>query len=353
MTVKETLDFQVELKMGSFLKKESERDALVQDLMAQLGLSKSANTIVGNAKVRGISGGERKRLSIACEMISSPSVIFLDEPTSGLDSFQATQVIETLRGLADQGKTIVSVIHQPSQHTFQLFDDLLLLSEGRLMYFGEVSKVRQHMTDLGYGCESEIGTAEHVLDCVSRVIGADDEAERLSIERIERIASEAANHARQLVSFSGEDSVEKKSFKKMKHIIDKTAAHPGTNIFRQFRLLLKRSVQELLRGKAAIFVKIVQQVSLGLIYGGIYSLGDDQVSFFILSCSSLALVALIIHPIFSVSVIDHGPFWIAEPHHHWSNKYGDGGHCPKLPEREGDCYWGDRKFFRHASVQSC
>ena len=299
MTVKETLDFQVELKMGSFLKKKAERDALVRDLMAQLGLSKSANTIVGNAKVRGISGGERKRLSIACEMISSPSVIFLDEPTSGLDSYQATQVIETLRGLADQGKTIVSVIHQPSQHTFQLFDDLLLLSEGRLMYFGEVSKVRQYMTDLGYGCESEIGTAEHVLDCVSRVIGSDDEAERTSIERIERIAFEAAKHARQLVSFNGEDSTaNKKSSKKMKHIIDKTAAHPGTNIFRQFRLLLERSVQELLRGKAAIFVKIVQQVSLGLIYGGIYSLGDDQVSCFIISCSTSALIAFIIDTVF-------------------------------------------------------
>ena len=63
-------------------------------------------------------------------------------PTSGLDSYQASQVIETLRKLADQGKTIVSVIHQPNQHAFQLFDDLLLVSEGKLMYFGEVSKVR-------------------------------------------------------------------------------------------------------------------------------------------------------------------------------------------------------------------
>lgn len=298
MTVKETLDFQVELKMGSFLKKKVERDDLVRDLMAQLGLTKSANTIVGNAKVRGISGGERKRLSIACEMISSPSVIFLDEPTSGLDSYQATQVIETLRSLADQGKTIVSVIHQPSQHTFQLFDDLLLLSEGRLMYFGEVSKVRQYMTDLGYGCESEIGTAEHVLDCVSRVVGGDDEAERLSMERIERIASEAVNHARQLVSFNGEDSTVKKSAKKMKHIIDKTASHPGTNIFRQFRLLLERSVQELLRGKAAIFVKIVQQVSLGVIYGGIYSLGDDQVSYLVVSCLISATLSFIVGALF-------------------------------------------------------
>jgi ABC-type multidrug transport system ATPase subunit len=83
MTVKETLDFRVELKMGSCLKTKKERDDLVTDLMNQLGLTKSANTIVGNAKVRGLSGGERKRLSIACEMISSPPVIFLDEVSVG------------------------------------------------------------------------------------------------------------------------------------------------------------------------------------------------------------------------------------------------------------------------------
>ena len=70
MTVKETLDFRVELKMGACLKTKMERDDLVKELMDQLGLTKSANTIVGNAKVRGLSGGERKRLSIACEMIS-------------------------------------------------------------------------------------------------------------------------------------------------------------------------------------------------------------------------------------------------------------------------------------------
>lgn len=279
MTVKETLDFRVELKMGSCLKTKEERDRLVSDLMNQLGLTKSANTIVGNAKVRGLSGGERKRLSIACEMISSPPVIFLDEPTSGLDSYQATQVIETLRKLADQGKTVVAVIHQPSQHTFQLFDDLLLISEGKLMYYGERSKVREYMEGLGYGCETEVGTAEHILDCVSRVVGADAEAERESVNRIETIARAADQHAREWVSFnSDEKDVEKTGGRKMKHIVDLTATHPGTNLLRQFKLLFRRSIQETLRGKAAIIIKIVQQVSLGLIYGGIYSLGDNQAS---------------------------------------------------------------------------
>jgi len=279
LTVKETLDFRVELKMGSTLKTKDERDCLVKELIDQLGLTKSANTIVGNAKVRGLSGGERRRLAIACEMISSPPVIFLDEPTSGLDSYQATQVVETLRKLADQGKTIIAVIHQPSQHTFALFDDLLLVSEGKLMYFGEVAQVRNHMAELGYGCEPETGTAEHILDCVSRVVGADEEAEKASLDRIEKIAKAGVESARQLVKFNGNDKDGDASSKKhAKHIVDRTVTHPGTNVFRQFRLLLGRSLQETFRGKAAIIIKVVQQVTLGVIYGGIYHLGDNQAS---------------------------------------------------------------------------
>lgn len=108
LTVKETLDFRVELKLGRKLSKE-QRDKLVANLMNELGLTKSANTIVGDKKVRGLSGGERKRLSIACEMIVEPSVIFLDEPTSGLDSYQATMVVQTMRSLANQGKTVIAV----------------------------------------------------------------------------------------------------------------------------------------------------------------------------------------------------------------------------------------------------
>lgn len=82
MTVRETLEFRVELKLGSKISKKA-RSSLVRDLVIQMKLEKTMDTLVGDTKVRGISGGERRRLAIACELISSPSVIFLDEPTSG------------------------------------------------------------------------------------------------------------------------------------------------------------------------------------------------------------------------------------------------------------------------------
>ena len=170
-------------------------------------------------------------------------------------------MLETLRKLADQGKTVIAVIHQPSQHTFQLFDDLLLLSEGKMMYFGEVSDVRNYMAEIGYEAEPEVGTAEHILDCISSVVGGDADAEEASVARIQKIAAAADAQSRELVSL--EDG--EKSDGKMKRIIDRTRSHPGANIFRQFSLLLRRSLKEILRGKAAIIIKVMQQVSLGLI----------------------------------------------------------------------------------------
>eukprot|EP00978_Attheya_sp_CCMP212_P039754 scaffold209912_cov54-Attheya_sp.AAC.2 len=264
MTVKETLDFRVELKMGRKLTKDA-RDDLVQDLMDQLSLTKSANTIVGNAKIRGISGGEKKRLSIACEMIDSPPVIFLDEPTSGLDSYQAAQVVETMRALANSGKTIISVIHQPSQHIFAMFDDLLLLSEGKQMYFGEVSNVRSYIDGLGYSADSDTGTAEYVLESISGTILQ---------EGTKSIADEGRAQSKSLVIT---ESSEPGSKKKVHHIMSK-ASRPASGLIRQFKILLNRSFHEVLRGKGAIVIKLVQQVTLGMIYGGIYSLGNNQAS---------------------------------------------------------------------------
>lgn len=104
MTVKECLQFSAKLKLTGTLESKLDR---VDQIIKQLRLTKCQNVKIGGPLIKGISGGERKRTSIGVELITDPYLIFLDEPTTGLDSFTATSVMETLRELANSGKTII------------------------------------------------------------------------------------------------------------------------------------------------------------------------------------------------------------------------------------------------------
>jgi ABC-type multidrug transport system ATPase subunit/ABC-type multidrug transport system permease subunit len=269
MTVRETLAFRVELKLGSLISKKAQAER-VEELIQELNLEKAAETVVGDAKIRGISGGERRRLAIACELISSPSVIFLDEPTSGLDSTAASQLVQALRNLSDSGKTIIAVIHQPSQHVFAAFDDLLLVSEGKQMYFGEVSKVREYMDTHVMKAPEGMGTAEHILDCISKLQLPGEKLADVQ-GRIDRLAALAQ---KQDIDTGAPSSVSSKAVKRYGSDCHSRKA----NILVQFKLLLKRALRENFRSKSTLVIKTVQQVSLGLIYGTIYKLGMNQAS---------------------------------------------------------------------------
>lgn len=110
---------------------------MVDDTIMQMGLHDCADSKIGNWHLRGLSGGEKKRLSISLEIVTHPQVLFLDEPTTGLDSAAAFFVVEALRNIAHDGRIVVCTIHQPSSDVFNLFDDLLLISSGETVYFGE------------------------------------------------------------------------------------------------------------------------------------------------------------------------------------------------------------------------
>jgi ABC-type multidrug transport system ATPase subunit len=121
-TVQETLSFRVRLSHPE-LGPKAHAD-LVGGLLESMSLEGCKDTIVGDARTRGVSGGERKRLSIACQLLSAPSIILLDEPTSGLDSYQAERLVKAVKRLAEEENKIVAcVIHQPSQVVFDMFDE--------------------------------------------------------------------------------------------------------------------------------------------------------------------------------------------------------------------------------------
>lgn len=93
-----------------------------------MGLTKARNTMIGGEYFRGVSGGERKRVNIANEILTNPSLIFLDEPTSGLDTSTALSIMQMLKGMAQSGLTIVTTIHQPSSQMWNIFDNLMVCS---------------------------------------------------------------------------------------------------------------------------------------------------------------------------------------------------------------------------------
>lgn len=115
----------------------------IAEVLHQLGMQGTEGVLIGSPEKKGISGGQRKRVNLAMELLADPSVLFLDEPTSGLSSEDALAVMKALRQLADSGKTILLTIHQPSLEVFSLMDSLIVVSRdagqpdpGRLVYFG-------------------------------------------------------------------------------------------------------------------------------------------------------------------------------------------------------------------------
>ena len=108
----EAFKFVADLRLPSL--SEKEKDQKVNDIITNLGLDKCRNTWIGDTRIRGVSGGEKKRCSIGLELLINPSIIFLDEPTTGLDSTTSLNLIRFLNKLAKQGRTVISTIHQPS-----------------------------------------------------------------------------------------------------------------------------------------------------------------------------------------------------------------------------------------------
>lgn len=164
LTVRETLIFCSLLRLPRSLSKE-EKTAVVDSVIAELGLVKCENTIIGNGFIRGVSGGERKRVSIAHEMLVNPSLLILDEPTSGLDSTAAYRLVTTLGALAQQkGKTVVASMHQPSSRVYQMFDKVLVLSEGQCLYFGKGSRAMRYFESVGFKPSFPMNPADFLLD---------------------------------------------------------------------------------------------------------------------------------------------------------------------------------------------
>ncbi|XP_059664187.1 ABC transporter G family member 9-like [Cornus florida] len=237
LTVTETLVFTALLRLPNTLTNQ-EKVTHAESVITQLGLTRCKNSIVGSQFLRGVSGGERKRVSIGQEMLINPSLLFLDEPTSGLDSTTAQRIVSTLRELANGGRTVLMTIHQPSSSIFYMFHKVLLLSEGHLLYFGKVAESMDYFAHIGYSPSVTMNPSDFLLDLANGVLSYDGrEAEAVVKQTL--VSAFRTNLADRLKAELREISGEVRE-----GLEDKQSTKWTTTWWQQFSVLFRRGVKE-------------------------------------------------------------------------------------------------------------
>ncbi|KAI4190581.1 MAG: hypothetical protein LQ348_003643 [Seirophora lacunosa] len=195
LTVHETIMTSALLRlprdMGS-----SAKEQRVYEVEKQLGIHHIKDQLIGSEEGsgRGISGGEKRRVGIACELVTSPSILFLDEPTSGLDAFNAFNVVECLVTLArNYNRTIIFTIHQPRSNIVALFDHLVLLAKGRTVYSGPFSSCQRYFDRIGYSCPSGFNIADYLVDLTMHVGNNPAPAEEREVAATSEIGTRTVN----------------------------------------------------------------------------------------------------------------------------------------------------------------
>lgn len=306
MTVREAIEMSALLRLPKSVSRQ-ERKVRVEDIIQLLHLQGCQNTMIGSSSKKGISGGERKRTCTAMELIAAPPMIFLDEPTSGLDTFIAYTVIKSLSNLAKKGLTVIATIHQPSSEIFHLFDDLLLMAEGRIVYCGPAMDSVGYFARLGYPCPQYSNPADFLFMQVlqqydfapvvlpGRHVPQEHQAPEVHVAR--QAVQAGASHA------STRSNLPQKSEQnsRVEQLIASWKASPeyaglleqiknprdegvamGTlrkraPFLTQFKYLLKRASRNAFRNPLILFTQIFKAVFIGLLVGLVY-LDSNQYS---------------------------------------------------------------------------
>ncbi|KAK7343262.1 hypothetical protein VNO77_11875 [Canavalia gladiata] len=171
LTVEETLMFAADFRLPRTLSK-SKKKARVQALIDQLGLRNAAKTVIGDEGHRGVSGGERRRVSIGTDIIHDPILLFLDEPTSGLDSTSAFMVVKVLQRIAQSGSIVIMSIHQPSYRMLGLLDRMIFLSRGQTVYSGSPIQLPVFFAEFGHPIPETDNRTEFALDLIRELEGS-------------------------------------------------------------------------------------------------------------------------------------------------------------------------------------
>ncbi|KUI72004.1 hypothetical protein VM1G_07557 [Cytospora mali] len=269
LTARETLQYSADLRLPP-PSTAAERRRVVDEVIMELGLKEAADTRVGSNIHRGLSGGEKRRVSIGVQMLANPSVLFLDEPTTGLDASSAFQLVRTLKNLAAKGRTVVVTIHQPRSEIWGLFDNLILLSRGSPVYSGPVSDCLPWFEELGFQTPAFVNPAEYLID-LAAVDNRSPELEAESMERVGRLKLAWRDGSAKRFAAT------EKPTAAPEHSMTMRRGKHATSFTRQLRVMTSRTFKTTCRDPMGMLAAIMQAILMGLCTGYIfYQLGRDQ-----------------------------------------------------------------------------
>ncbi|XP_011191544.2 ATP-binding cassette sub-family G member 4 isoform X1 [Zeugodacus cucurbitae] len=264
LTVEENMSIVSDLKLGK-KKSRNERNDIINDIVNSLGLTEKRHTITSQ-----LSGGQRKRLSIALELINNPTVMFLDEPTTGLDSSSCNKVLELLKTLALQGRTIICTIHQPTAKHFQLFDQVYILASGKCVYQGSPIKVVSYLESINLPCPIYHNPADYIIELAAGEYGADN---------IDNLASAIGNG--KCTAWLQNNKVE--SVKVLIKLYDTNfsntdSARNEVDYNHQLRVLLRRDLIKMKRNKMLTHLRIAVNIFVSVVLGAIFVNAGSEAS---------------------------------------------------------------------------
>ncbi|XP_016980730.1 protein scarlet isoform X1 [Drosophila rhopaloa] len=299
LTVLEHLNFMAHLRLDRRVSKE-ERRLIINELLERTGLLSAAHTRIGSGDDKKVlSGGERKRLAFAVELLNNPVILFCDEPTTGLDSYSAQQLVATLYELAQKGTTILCTIHQPSSQLFDNFNNVMLLADGRVAFTGSPQHALSFFANHGYYCPEAYNPADFLIGVLATDPGYEQASQRSAQHLCDQFAVSSAAKQRDMLVNLEIHMAQSGNFP----FDTEVESFRGVAWYKRFHVVWLRASLTLLRDPTIQWMRFVQKIAMAFIIGACFA-GTTEPSQLGVQAVQGALFIMIsentYHPMYSV-----------------------------------------------------